>query len=161
MQVEIQELLVLVRPRCYLLKLYGTENAHTLLPPFNRSITNLEARLPGSSIFSVSVWRLKGSVEEFNRCLRMIDLSIIVPDGNLTGSVIRVSMSGSEDTIITLKTTDESFTWTETYCTELILSLQSAVLLKLQKIGKSSSKLKWAVDLVPIQKGKNSTKVKH
>lgn len=99
-------------------------------------------------------------MEEFNRCLRMIDLSIIVPDGNLTGSVIRVSMSGSEDTIVTLKT-DESFTCTKTHCTELILSLQSATLLKLQKTGKSSRKLKRAVDLVPVQKGKNSTKVKH
>lgn len=28
----------------------------------------------------------------------MIDLSMIVPDGSLTGSVIRVSMSGSEGT---------------------------------------------------------------
>lgn len=159
MQAEIQDLIVLLRPRCYLLILYGAENAHVLLPHINRSIITLEARIPGSSIFSVSVWRLKGSVEEFSRCLRMIDLSIMVPDGNLTGSVIRVSMSGSEDTAITLKTT-ESFTWTQTYRTELILSLQSAILLKLQKIGKSSSKLKWAVDLAPVQIGKNSMKVK-
>lgn len=54
--------------------------------------------VPGSSMFSVSVWRLKGSVEEFSRCLRMMDLSMMVPEGSLTGSVIRVSIRGSEGT---------------------------------------------------------------
>lgn len=56
------------------------------------------APVPGSSMFSVSVWRLKGSVEELSRCLRMMDLSMMVPEGSLTGSVIRVSIRGSEGT---------------------------------------------------------------
>lgn len=53
------------------------------------------APVPGSSMFSVSVWRLKGSVEELRRCLRMMDLSMMVPEGSRTGSVIRVSIRGS------------------------------------------------------------------
>lgn len=52
--------------------------------------------LPGSSIFSVRVCLLKGSVEEFKRCRRIIDLSMMFPEGNLTGSNINVSINGSE-----------------------------------------------------------------
>lgn len=65
-------------------------------------LLNTFKALPGSSIFSVSVWRLKGSVAEFSRCLRMMDLSMMVPDGSLTGSVIRVSISGSGGTRVSL-----------------------------------------------------------
>lgn len=49
-------------------------------------------------MFSVRVWRLKGSVEELRRCRRMTERSMMVPDGNRTGSDIKVSMSGSEGT---------------------------------------------------------------
>lgn len=54
--------------------------------------------LPGSSMLSVSIWRLKGSVGELSRCRRMIERSMMVPEGSLTGSVIRVSIRGSVET---------------------------------------------------------------
>lgn len=49
-------------------------------------------------MLSVSICRLKGSVGEFSRCRRMMERSIMVPEGSLTGSVIRVSIRGSVET---------------------------------------------------------------
>jgi hypothetical protein len=49
-------------------------------------------------MLSVSIWRLKGSVGELSRCRRMIERSMTVPEGSLTGSVIRVSIRGSVET---------------------------------------------------------------
>ena len=54
--------------------------------------------LPGSSMLSVSVCRLKGSVGEFSKCRRMMERSMMVPEGSRTGSVIRVSIRGSTET---------------------------------------------------------------
>lgn len=51
--------------------------------------------VPGSSMLSVRGCLLKGSVGEFRRCRRMMDRSMMLPDGSCTGSVIRVSISGS------------------------------------------------------------------
>lgn len=51
--------------------------------------------LPDSSMLSVRGCLLKGSVGEFRRCRRMIDRSIMFPEGSWTGSVIRVSIRGS------------------------------------------------------------------
>lgn len=73
-------------------------------PDVSNCALDLKPKLPGSSMFSVSVWRLKGSVEELRRCRRMIERSMMVPDGNRTGSVIKVSMSGSEGTRVNLFT---------------------------------------------------------
>ena len=52
--------------------------------------------LPGCNWSGVNGCRLKGSVWEFSRCLAITDLSIIVPPGRMTGSVIIVSMIGSK-----------------------------------------------------------------
>lgn len=54
--------------------------------------------VPGSSMLSVSVCRLKGSVGEFSKCRRMMERSMMVPEGSRTGSVIRVSIRGSAET---------------------------------------------------------------
>lgn len=56
-----------------------------------------EAGVPGSSMLSVSVCRLKGSVGEFSKCRRMMERSMMVPEGSRTGSVIRVSIRGSAE----------------------------------------------------------------
>lgn len=50
---------------------------------------------PGSNISSVNGCLLNGSVLLFNRCRMITDRSMIWPLGNTTGSIIRVSMSGS------------------------------------------------------------------
>lgn len=86
---------------------YGSPDLPRWLPPAPRRPSC--PTVPGSSIFSVSVWRLKGSVEELSRCLRMIDLSMMVPEGSLTGSVIRVSIRGSEGTRVS------SWNWANSY----------------------------------------------
>lgn len=51
--------------------------------------------LPDSSMLSVSGCRLKGSVGELRRWRRMMERSMMLPDGSITGSVIRVSIRGS------------------------------------------------------------------
>lgn len=51
--------------------------------------------LPGSSMLSVSGCLLKGSVGELSRWRKMMDLSMMFPEGSITGSVIRVSIRGS------------------------------------------------------------------
>ena len=63
-------------------------------------------------MLSVSIWRLKGSVGELSRCRRMIERSMTVPEGSLTGSVIRVSIRGSVETeqnTLTLKNKSKWF----------------------------------------------------
>ena len=45
----------------------------------------------------VSGCLLKGSVNELKRCLIMTGLSIMLPLGSCTGSVISVSIRGSEE----------------------------------------------------------------
>lgn len=52
--------------------------------------------LPDSSMLSVRGCLLKGSVGEFSRWRKMMDLSIMFPEGSITGSVIRVSIRGSK-----------------------------------------------------------------
>lgn len=54
--------------------------------------------LPDSSILSVSGCLLKGSVGELSRWRRMIDRSMMFPEGSITGSVISVSIRGSVTT---------------------------------------------------------------
>lgn len=47
-------------------------------------------------MLSVSGCRLKGSVGELRRWRRMMERSMMFPEGRITGSVIKVSISGSE-----------------------------------------------------------------
>lgn len=93
-QAEMKELSPLLRPQRCAMEVQSCPGAAAPSPRARASCP----MVPGSSIFSVSVCRLNGSVEEFSRCLRMIDLSMMVPEGSRTGSVIRVSISGSEGT---------------------------------------------------------------
>ena len=51
--------------------------------------------LPGSNMSSVSSCLLKGSVEEFNKCLVITCRSQMIPLGSKTGSNITVSINGS------------------------------------------------------------------
>ena len=51
--------------------------------------------IPGTSSSSVRGCLLKGSVWELSRCREMIDRSITVPLGSITGSFISVSIRGS------------------------------------------------------------------
>lgn len=51
--------------------------------------------LPDSSMLSVSGCLLKGSVGELSRCRRMMDRSMMFPEGRITGSVMSVSIRGS------------------------------------------------------------------
>lgn len=55
------------------------------------------AYLLGVSMSSLSGCRLKGSVALLSKCLMITALSITIPDGSLTGSSIRVSISGSRN----------------------------------------------------------------
>lgn len=59
--------------------------------------------LPDSSMFSVSGCLLKGSVGELSRWRKMMDLSMMFPEGSITGSVISVSIRGS---VVTQSQTD-------------------------------------------------------
>lgn len=90
MQAEMKALLPLLRPQQCPMEVQSCPEVPAPSPRAGPAVP-----VPGSSMFSVSVWRLKGSVEEFRRCLRMMDLSMMVPEGSLTGSVIRVSIRGS------------------------------------------------------------------
>lgn len=58
---------------------------------------SLALHSPGNKRSSVKCCLLNGSVLLFNKCLVMIDLSMKVPDGNSTGSDIRVSINGSRN----------------------------------------------------------------
>lgn len=51
--------------------------------------------LPDSSMLSVSGCLLNGSVAELSRWRRMMDLSMMFPEGSITGSVMSVSIRGS------------------------------------------------------------------
>lgn len=55
--------------------------------------------LPDSSMLSVRGCLLKGSVGEFSRWRRMMDRSMMFPEGRITGSVISVSIRGSVITV--------------------------------------------------------------
>lgn len=57
----------------------------------------VNSTLPGLSISSVNGCRLKGSVLLLSKCLVIMERSIILPDGNNTGSTISVSISGSRN----------------------------------------------------------------
>lgn len=96
-------------------------------------------------MLSVSIWRLKGSVGELSRCRRMIERSMMVPEGSLTGSVIRVSIRGSVET--------EGNTLTQQW--RLILKNKSRRFLPGDRLRESHG---GAVPQVPTAKGKQHTR---